>query len=86
MTGRENITSYLAGSDKLMLCSDSWYAWYKRIVATPDMMKGVSPGSAQVFDFMEAQGLSQSWVRTGFAPLGIIVKQHNGLKIKPKDL
>ncbi|XP_073712751.1 deoxyribonuclease-1 [Misgurnus anguillicaudatus] len=34
---------------------------YDRIVATSDMMSAVSPGSAQVFDFMEAQGLSQSW-------------------------
>ncbi|XP_056307076.1 deoxyribonuclease-1 [Danio aesculapii] len=34
---------------------------YDRIVATPDIMKGVSPGSAQVFDFMEAHGLSQDW-------------------------
>jgi len=55
-------------------------------VATPDMMKGVSPGSAQVFDFMETHGLSQSWVRTGFAPFGIIVKLHKCLNIEPKDL
>ncbi|NP_001002674.1 deoxyribonuclease-1 isoform X1 [Danio rerio] len=34
---------------------------YDRIVATPDMMRGVAPGSAQVFDFMEAHGLSQDW-------------------------
>lgn len=86
MTGGENITSYLAGSDKLMLCSDSWYAWYQRIVATSDMMKGVSPGSAQVFDFMEAHGLSQSWVRTGFAPLGLLLSSTTGLNIKQKDL
>lgn len=26
MTGREDITSYLAGSDKPMLCNDSLYA------------------------------------------------------------
>uniref|UniRef100_A0A671PC27 Deoxyribonuclease-1-like n=1 Tax=Sinocyclocheilus anshuiensis TaxID=1608454 RepID=A0A671PC27_9TELE len=31
------------------------------IVATSDMMKGVSAGSAQVFDFMQDHGLSQSW-------------------------
>lgn len=37
-----------------------------RIVVTSDMMSGVSPGSAQIFDFMQAQGLSQSWVRTLF--------------------
>lgn len=53
----------------------------KRIVATSDMMKGVSAGSAQVFDFMQAHGLSQSWVRIGFASLGFSI-----LNISPKKL
>lgn len=44
----------------------------KRIVATSDMMNGVSPGSAQVFDFMQAQGLSQSWVRNVFGEFIIL--------------
>ncbi|XP_073689276.1 deoxyribonuclease-1-like [Garra rufa] len=62
---------------KIRLRTDKSYTWliadtvdttvttthcpYDRIVATPDMMKGVSVGSAQIFDFMKAQGLSQSW-------------------------
>ncbi|XP_059413422.1 deoxyribonuclease-1-like [Carassius carassius] len=62
---------------KIGLRTDQGYTWlipdsadttvtntscpYDRIVATSDMMKGVSAGSAQVFDFMGAQGLSQSW-------------------------
>ncbi|XP_016338185.1 deoxyribonuclease-1-like [Sinocyclocheilus anshuiensis] len=62
---------------KIRLRTDQSYTWlipdsvdttvthtncpYDRIVVTSDMMKGVSAGSAQVFDFIEAQGLSQSW-------------------------
>uniref|UniRef100_A0A672S4X7 Deoxyribonuclease n=1 Tax=Sinocyclocheilus grahami TaxID=75366 RepID=A0A672S4X7_SINGR len=62
---------------KIRLHTDQSYTWlipdsvdttvthtncpYDRIVATSDMMKGVSTGSAQVFDFMQAHGLSQSW-------------------------
>ncbi|KAI2666347.1 Deoxyribonuclease-1 [Labeo rohita] len=62
---------------KIRLRTDQSYTWlipdsvdttvtttncpYDRIVATPDMMKGVSAGSARVFDFMQAQGLSHSW-------------------------
>nr|pir deoxyribonuclease I (EC 3.1.21.1) - common carp [Cyprinus carpio] len=62
---------------KIRLRTDQSYTWlipdsadttvthtncpYDRIVATSDMMKGVSAGSAQVFDFMQAHGLSQSW-------------------------
>ncbi|XP_016344124.1 deoxyribonuclease-1 [Sinocyclocheilus anshuiensis] len=62
---------------KIRLHTDQSYTWlipdsadttvthtncpYDRIVATSDMMKGVSAGSAQVFDFMQDHGLSQSW-------------------------
>ncbi|KAK2916240.1 hypothetical protein Q8A67_000614 [Cirrhinus molitorella] len=62
---------------KIRLRTDQTYNWlisdsvdttvttttcpYDRIVATPDMMKGVSAGSSQVFDFMKDQGLSHSW-------------------------
>ncbi|XP_016403376.1 deoxyribonuclease-1-like, partial [Sinocyclocheilus rhinocerous] len=62
---------------KIRLRTDQSYTWlipdsadttvthtncpYDRTVVTSDMMKGVSAGSAQVFDFIEAQGLSQSW-------------------------
>ncbi|XP_051569867.1 deoxyribonuclease-1 [Myxocyprinus asiaticus] len=66
-----------ANWSKIRLRTDQSYSWlipdsadttvtntncpYDRIVATSDMMRGVSPGSAQVFDFMKAQGLSNSW-------------------------
>ncbi|XP_058627225.1 deoxyribonuclease-1 isoform X1 [Onychostoma macrolepis] len=82
---------------KIRLRTDQSYTWlipdsadttvthtncpYDRIVATPDMMKGVSAGSARVFDFMQAHGLSQSWVRIGFASLGFSI-----LNISPKKL
>ncbi|XP_062388628.1 deoxyribonuclease-1 [Sardina pilchardus] len=43
---------------------------YDRIVATPDMMVGVVPKSAQVYNFMTALGLSHSLVRpyTHYSP------------------
>ncbi|XP_051742583.1 deoxyribonuclease-1 [Ctenopharyngodon idella] len=75
---------------KIRLRTDQSYTWlipdsadttvtnthcpYDRIVVTSDMMKGVSPGSAQVFDFMEAHGLSQSW--------GLAVSDHFPVEVK----
>uniref|UniRef100_A0A8C2E788 Deoxyribonuclease n=1 Tax=Cyprinus carpio TaxID=7962 RepID=A0A8C2E788_CYPCA len=75
---------------KIRLRTDQSYTWlipdsadttvthtncpYDRIVATSDMMKGVSAGSAQVFDFMQAHGLSQSW--------GLAVSDHFPVEVK----
>ncbi|KAL2100630.1 hypothetical protein ACEWY4_002391 [Coilia grayii] len=41
---------------------------YDRIVATTEMMRGVVPQSAQVYDFMAALGLSQSLVSPNTIP------------------
>ncbi|KAI7803482.1 deoxyribonuclease I [Triplophysa rosa] len=49
---------------------------YDRIVVTADMMSGVSPGSAQIFDFMQAEGLSQSWA--------LAVSDHFPVEVKLK--
>ncbi|XP_066498381.1 deoxyribonuclease-1 [Hoplias malabaricus] len=64
---------------KIRLYSDKSYHWlipdtadttvshttcpYDRIVLTEDMMRGVLPGTAQVYDFMTDLGLSHSWAR-----------------------
>ncbi|XP_073689279.1 deoxyribonuclease-1-like [Garra rufa] len=75
---------------KIRLRTDKSYTWliadtvdttvttthcpYDRIVATPEIMKGVTAGSAQVFDFMKAQGLSQS--------LALAVSDHFPIEVK----
>ncbi len=80
MTGRKK--SQTIKLDKMNLCYEMIHNMLdKRIVATSDMIKGVSVGSAQVFDFMQANGLSQSWVRIGFTSFGFSILNISPMKL-----